>query len=121
MRNIFKGFKIVGVGVGLPKVNISNAELATTSPINVEWCENHLGIYSRGILQESESLSEYVYGSALGALKDSNFTPELIVVATGTPDFINPGMAMILHHNLKLSDNVMAFDLQAVCNGFFMV
>jgi pyruvate dehydrogenase E1 component alpha subunit len=41
-----------------------------------------------------------------------------LLVATSTPDYINPSMACILHERLELTDNCAAFDIQAVCNGF---
>ena len=120
MRSLVRGFKITGVGVGLPSNTKSNLDLKVNSPVNEIWTQEHLGIINRGVLLENETLSDLVFNATKSALKGSgnNTNPELIVVATGTPDYTNPSMAMILHQKLGLGDNVMAFDLQAVCNGF---
>ena len=43
---------------------------------------------------------------------------DAIIVATSTPDFINPSMASMLHGRLGAHINCASFDVQAVCAGF---
>lgn len=99
---------------------MSNVELSKVSPINPDWTEKVLGISSRFILNQDESLTQLVYEASEKAIISSKIEikPDVVIVATSTPDFINPSMACILHKQLGLSDNSPAFDIQAVCNGF---
>ena len=46
---------------------------------------------------------------------------DAIIVATSTPDYINPSMAAIVHGRLGATSNCASFDLQAVCAGFVYV
>ncbi len=115
-----KGFKIIGTGSAFPKLQVSNVELSNNSPVDPDWTEKVLGISSRFILSQEETLSQLVYEASEKAIISSNIKvkPNVVIVATSTPEFINPSMACILHEQLALSDNSPAFDLQAVCNGF---
>jgi 3-oxoacyl-[acyl-carrier-protein] synthase-3 len=65
-------------------------------------------------------LSQLVFEAANKAVHSSKIKikPDVVIVATSTPDYINPSMACILHEKLALPDSSPAFDIQAVCNGF---
>ena len=120
MRVDLKGFKIIGTGSSSPIQRITNEELALFSPISASWTSETLGISSRYFIKDGESLSDLVFSAVKMAIADAKLStqPDLLLVATSTPDYINPSMACILHERLNLSDNCPAFDIQAVCNGF---
>jgi 3-oxoacyl-[acyl-carrier-protein] synthase-3 len=120
MRIALSGYRITGTGSCFPQTVVSNVELAERGPINPEWTEEILGIHSRRVLKEDEKLSSLVLSAskrALESMQDKK-KPNLVIVATSTPDYFNPSMACILHNELNLDHAVPAFDIQAVCNGF---
>jgi 3-oxoacyl-[acyl-carrier-protein] synthase-3 len=120
MRIDLNGLKIIGTGSSNPSHKITNEELALFSPVDPSWTKNILGITSRYYLSKGENLSQLVLEATLMAVSDAQLQeqPNLLLVATSTPDYINPSMACILHERLELTDNCAAFDIQAVCNGF---
>jgi 3-oxoacyl-[acyl-carrier-protein] synthase-3 len=120
MRIDLTGFKIIGTGSSNPAHTVTNEELALISPIDAAWTSKTLGISSRYFIKDDESLSDLVFQAVKMAITDANLNekPDLLLVATSTPDYINPSMACILHERLKLGDNCPALDIQAVCNGF---
>jgi 3-oxoacyl-[acyl-carrier-protein] synthase-3 len=120
IRIELNGIKIIGTGSAFPKQLVTNLELKKHSPIDPVWAENVLGISSRYILSDQETLSQLVFEAGNKAILSSKISvkPDLVIVATSTPDYVNPSMACILHEKLSLPDNSPAFDIQAVCNGF---
>jgi 3-oxoacyl-[acyl-carrier-protein] synthase-3 len=113
-----KGLKIIGAGSSVSDHLISNLDLR---PDTAVWVKDRLGIIERRHLQSNESLITLVERAALQALEMSNLKVEeidCIIIATSTPDSINPSMAAILHGRLGASSNCASFDIQAVCAGF---
>jgi len=41
-----------------------------------------------------------------------------VIVATYAPEYLSPSVACLVHRELELSEDVMAFDLNAACTGF---
>jgi 3-oxoacyl-[acyl-carrier-protein] synthase III len=112
------GFKIISSGSAISDRPTSNVTLRAET---ADWVESRLGIHERHHLAESELLIDLVEKAALKTLKNGGIdASELtaIVIATSTPDFVNPSMAAILHGRLKASSDCASFDLQAVCAGF---
>jgi len=120
MRIALSGYRITGTGSSFPRTIVSNVEMAESGPVNPVWTEEVLGIRTRRIVKADEMLSELVLSAskkAISSMKASK-KPNLVIVATSTPDYFNPSMACILHDELDLGQDVPAFDIQAVCNGF---
>jgi 3-oxoacyl-[acyl-carrier-protein] synthase-3 len=120
LRIDLKDFRFLGSGTALPKTTVTNQLLSTYSPIDPEWTKKTLGVEERKFLGDDESLSELVLSASQKAISSTsqNITPDLVIVATSTPDFVNPSMACVLHGALGLPEETPAFDIQAVCNGF---
>jgi 3-oxoacyl-[acyl-carrier-protein] synthase III len=120
MRIALSGYRITGTGSSFPQTVVSNLELAESGPVNPDWTEEVLGIHTRRVLKGDEKLSELVLSASKRALESMQVSknPNLVIVATSTPDYFNPSMACILHDELDLDQDVPAFDIQAVCNGF---
>jgi 3-oxoacyl-[acyl-carrier-protein] synthase-3 len=118
MRFAAKGVRISGHGSAVSNFPITNENIR---PETAEWVEDRLGIKERRHLQSDESLISLIQTASLQALKMSNLNVEeldCIIIATSTPDFINPSMASILHGILGARESCASFDIQAVCAGF---
>lgn len=118
MRTQVSGIKLISSGSAISNNSVNNADLR---PETAEWVENRLGIIERHHLLETDLLIDLVEDASLKALKKAGVDASqlsAIVVATSTPDFINPSMAALLHGRLKASNDCASFDLQAVCAGF---
>lgn len=120
LRINLKGFRFLGSGSAFPVKTVTNQVLASYSPIDPDWTKRTLGVEERKYLGNNESLSQLVLSASRKAILSSGqlVVPDLVIVATSTPDYINPSMACILHGALDLPEEAPAFDIQAVCNGF---
>lgn len=121
VRILQNGAYISGTGSAVPSTIVTNEDLAKTSPTNAKWVSEVLGIKSRRHLKASETLLGLCFQSAQSSLVNSRKTIEdidVIIVATSTPDYLNPSMASQLHGALNASSSTAAFDIQAVCSGF---
>ena len=118
MRLRSTGIRIVGSGSAVSRSSVSNQELR---PETADWVKARLGIKERRHLQADETLMSLVESASKKALQVSGLKAQDldgIIIATSTPDFINPSMAAILHGRLGARPECASFDLQAVCAGF---
>ncbi len=118
MRLKCGGIRITGSGSSISQHTRSNADLR---PSTATWVEERLGIKERRHLKADESLIALIENASMQALKMSRLMAhdlDGIIVATSTPDFINPSMASVLHGRLGANANCASFDIQAVCAGF---
>lgn len=112
------GLSVVGSSLSVPSKSILNREIW---PSTAEWVEKILGIKSRMHISGEEKLIDLCIESANNALISANLKSQdidCIIVATSTPDFINPSMAAIVHGAIGANVECPAFDLQAVCAGY---
>lgn len=112
------GVRIVGSGSSISLNEVSNFQL---KPETSEWVSSRLGIKSRRHLTEKESVLDLIESAAKQALSQAKLSSgdiDCIIVATSTPELINPSMASILHGRLDAKPECASFDLQAVCAGF---
>lgn len=113
-----QGLRISGFGHSLPLNEISNDDL---SPQTSAWVSTRLGIHSRRYMTQDQTFVSLISEAAKRALSSANLQPEQInglIVATSSPDYLQPSTAAILHGELGLQSNCMAFDIQAMCAGF---
>lgn len=113
-----QGVRICGHGSAVSDNSVTNRVLR---PETSNWVEERLGIKQRSHLKLDESLITLVESASIQALEMSQLKAhelDAIIVATSTPDFINPSMASILHGRLGADINCASFDVQAVCAGF---
>ncbi|QEK39527.1 ketoacyl-ACP synthase III [Candidatus Sneabacter namystus] len=95
-----------------------NSELEEIVDTSHDWIVQRTGIHKRHIAEEQSAL-ELAMIASQGAIEKSKLIPELIIVATTTPDLTFPAMSVILQSKLGFSSaRVPAFDIQAVCSGF---
>lgn len=109
-----------GVGSALPRVCVSNDDLAKRVETSDEWIRERTGIRQRYFAGEGETTASLATGAARAALEDAGLAIgdiDLIVLATATPDQTFPATATKVQNNLG-GHGFPAFDVAAVCSGF---
>jgi 3-oxoacyl-[acyl-carrier-protein] synthase-3 len=113
--------RITGTGGYLPGSPVSNDELAARGiDTSDAWIVERTGIRFRHLAGEGETASRMAEIASRAALEMAGMTadePDLIIVATSTPDYIFPSTACMLQGALG-NKGATAFDVQAVCSGF---
>ncbi|MCF7838165.1 MAG: ketoacyl-ACP synthase III [Candidatus Marinimicrobia bacterium] len=112
--------QIIGVGHYLPNQVWTNHDLEKSINTTDEWIFTKTGIRQRHIADPSEATSDLALYASLNAIKDANIHAEdvdLIILATSSPDMIQPSTASILQGKLGAT-HAAAFDIGAVCAGF---
>jgi len=115
-----KPIGIVGTGSYVPEKVITNFDLEKILDTTDEWIYTKTGIKERRIAAENEATSDLGTKAALRALENAGIDPlevDLIILATSSPDMIQPPVACLIQNNIK-AYNSAAFDLGAVCSGF---
>lgn len=111
---------IVGTGSYVPERVMKNSDLEKIVDTSDEWISRKTGIRERRIAAPEEATSDLAVRAALTALTDANITSldlDLIILATSSPDMIQPPVACIVQGRIG-AYNAGAFDLGAVCSGF---
>jgi len=109
--------RISGVGMYLPEERITNAQLSEILDYDVENYLKDLQIGVRHRAAPDESTSDMATKAAQAALKNAGLKPEdvdLLIIATDTPDYINPPTCAIVCHKLG-AVNAGSFDINAAC------
>jgi 3-oxoacyl-[acyl-carrier-protein] synthase-3 len=113
---------IIGVGSYAPPQIVTNEDLAVRLDTSDEWIRSRTGIRERRVASPEAATSDLALAAAQNALADAGLSPrdlDLIIVATGTPDFPGsfPSTATVVQEALG-APQAAAFDLGAVCAGF---
>ncbi|MGF1344611.1 3-oxoacyl-ACP synthase III family protein [Streptomyces flavovirens] len=111
---------IVATGSYLPDHIVTNDDLARTVETSDAWVTSRTGIRRRRRAHAEQTTSDLGHRAALAALRDHDITAEqldALVVATSSPDQIQPSTACNLHARMGLTQ-IPAFDVGAVCSGF---
>lgn len=114
------GIGITSTGSHLPERVVTNAELAQQVDTSDAWIVERTGIRTRrraapGLA--SSDLGAAAARSALARAGLSSHQVDGVIVATSSPDWIQPATACAVHAKLGLSSGP-AFDVSAVCSGF---
>jgi 3-oxoacyl-[acyl-carrier-protein] synthase-3 len=111
---------ILSVAAELPGGRITNAELAEHFGVSEQWIMSRTGIRERCQAAPNERLSEYATRAAAKALERAGVEPgeiDLVLVATTTPDELQPNTAPQVAYALG-TPNAGAFDVGSGCTGF---
>ncbi|MCF6775091.1 ketoacyl-ACP synthase III [Thiotrichales bacterium 19X7-9] len=111
--------RILSTGSYLPPKVVTNDDLAQFIETSDEWIRQRVGIISRHVA-EKESTTDLAFHAAENALKKLAIDPKaigLIIVATGTADYLMPSTASLLQHRLG-TKSTPSFDISAACGGF---
>ncbi|CAA6655553.1 unnamed protein product [Spirodela intermedia] len=115
-RLVGMGSKLVGCGSALPKLQISNDDLAKIVETSDEWISVRTGIRNRRVLSD---IVELASDAAKGALSMAQVSPDdvdLILMCTSTPENLF-GDAARVQRELGCK-NALSFDITAACSGF---
>ncbi|BFV60454.1 beta-ketoacyl-ACP synthase III [Kitasatospora sp. CMC57] len=111
---------ITGIGAGLPEQVLDNAAVIEAGRLRTtdEWIRTRTGIAHRRRVAPGISTGDLAVAAGRGAISsDGGSAPDLLVLATSTPDQPCPATAPYVAHRLGLG-TVPAFDVGAVCSGF---
>ncbi len=114
------GAKILGFGGYQPERVLTNAELAKMVDTNDEWIRQRVGIESRRIAADDETVVDMAEAAGAKALAACGLEPseiDLVVVATCSPDTLLPTVAARVAYRLGIMAPG-AYDLNAACAGF---
>ena len=84
---------IIGTGFHVPCKELTNEQLEKTVDTSAEWIEKKVGVKARRIADPHEATSDLAIYASQNALKNARIHSEdidLIVLATFTPDMIQP-------------------------------
>ena len=120
MKQLIRNVKIIGTGSYVPETIYTNEYLETIVPTNSQWIYENVGIRERHIAAPNQATSDLATEAGRRAIEDAGLVPtdiDLIIVATATPDRKAPSTALVQHK----ATNAAAFDLAAVCSGFYLL
>jgi 3-oxoacyl-[acyl-carrier-protein] synthase-3 len=114
-----RGPGIAAVAAWLPERVVENEELAAPLGVDSEWISSRTGIHRRRRVG-AEGLVDLAAGAGAKALALAGVDPaelDLVLVATFTPDQLQPHAAPIVASRLGAS-SAGAIDIGAACTGF---
>jgi len=114
------GAKILGFGGYQPDKVVTNDDLAKIVETNDEWIRSRVGIQSRRIAGDDETVADMAEAAGAKALAASGLEPsevDLVIVATCSTEVPLPNAAATVAHRLGI-EAPGAFDLNAACAGF---
>jgi 3-oxoacyl-[acyl-carrier-protein] synthase-3 len=113
--------RITGVGGYLPEKIVTNHDLAAKIETSHDWIVQRTGIEQRHVAAEDQKTSDLAIEAAKKALKNAGIQADQldgVIVATTTPDYTFPAVAVTVQAKLGMKVGTVAFDVQAVCSGF---
>lgn len=88
---------------------------------DIERIEKLIGIEEVSVAEEGKTASDYCCEAARLLLENRGIKAseiEALIYVTETPDYIIPGTAPIVQHELGLRQNTINLDLRCSCSGF---
>ncbi len=114
------GAKISSLGVYVPPMLLTNADLEKMVATNDEWIVERTGIYQRHIVEPGVATSDLAAEAARCCLARRGIEAseiDAIIVATVTPDMLFPATACLVQEKIG-AQGAWGFDLSAACSGF---
>jgi 3-oxoacyl-[acyl-carrier-protein] synthase III len=114
------GVRVLAFGGYQPDKVVTNHDLAKLVDTNDEWIRSRVGIESRRIAADDETVTDMAEAAGAKALAASGLNAsdvDLVIVATCTPETPIPNVAASVAHRLGIAAPG-AFDLNAACAGF---
>lgn len=111
---------ILATGSYLPDHVVTNDDLARVVDTSDAWVTSRTGIRQRRRAHPRQTTSDLGHHAAVAALRNGGLAADqldALVVATSSPDQIQPSTACNIHAKLGLT-HIPAFDIGAVCSGF---
>lgn len=114
------GLKVLATGRYTPAKIMTNEDFVGVVETSDEWITARTGIKERRYC-EWETNTDLALAASRQAIERAGIDPAdigAVIVATFTPDHGCPVTACLLQRGLRLSTNVIAFDMNAGCTGF---
>jgi 3-oxoacyl-[acyl-carrier-protein] synthase III len=114
------GAKILAFGGYQPDKVVTNDDLAKLVDTNDEWIRARVGIQSRRVARDDETVADMAEAAGAKALAASGLEPadvDLVIVATCSAEVPLPNVAATVAHRLGIPAPG-AYDLNAACAGF---
>ena len=111
---------ISGIGYYVPEKIIPNQWFEDKIDTTDAWIFEKVGIKERRMAASNQTTSDLAVEASIKAIKDADLTIkdiDLIVLATSSPDMIQPPTASIVQGKLG-ANHAAAYDVGAVCAGF---
>ncbi|NEC87832.1 beta-ketoacyl-ACP synthase III [Streptomyces sp. SID12501] len=111
---------ITGIGACLPPHVVDNDTVVARGDLRTDdaWIRDRTGIARRRHAGPGTSTGDLAVGAGRAALASAgDHHPEMLLLATSTPDHPCPATAPAVAHRLGLG-TIPAFDIAAVCSGF---
>lgn len=118
----FNNIGITAMAGAVPRTIINNYEYTTYFPKeDVKEIVDKVGIYERRFADSNTCSSDLCYAAAEKLFEDNSIDRseiDLLVFISQTPDYRMPATSLLLQERLKLSNNVIAFDINLGCSAF---
>jgi 3-oxoacyl-[acyl-carrier-protein] synthase III len=114
------GTKILGFGGYQPDKVVTNDDLAKIVDTSDEWIRSRVGVQSRRVARDDETVEDMAEAAGAKALAASGLEPaevDLVIVATCSPVVPLPNVAATVAYRLGIPAPG-AYDLNAACAGF---
>lgn len=111
--------KLVATGSYLPEKRVGNNELTQFPREAIPLISEKTGVYFRRVAADDECTSDLAVRAAEQCLKKAGIDPEQvegIILATSSPDRIQPATATRVQHLLG-AKRAFALDINSVCSG----
>src|SRR5512139_4330248 len=105
---------IVGSGIEIPPLKVTNSMLARIMDTSDEWIRERSGVETRHYVEDGTATSDLGMAAAERALQAAGVSREevdLVVFATMTPDHYFPGSGALLQAKMRLG-HVPCFDIR---------
>ena len=115
-----QGISIVGTGSYIPENIVTNEDISKKVDTSDEWIQSRTGIEMRHFCTD-EGCTDLAVNAAKRAIENAKIEKEdigIVIVATSTSDYVFPACACLVQKELELTEEVIAFDIQAACTGF---
>jgi 3-oxoacyl-[acyl-carrier-protein] synthase III len=116
------GIIISGIGAFVPENRVTNHQIAEIVNTTHQWIAEKTGILERRICTEETATSDLAFEAAVRCLENAGRDKsevDLIIVATSSPDQIQPAVACLVQDKLGIAGtHCPAFDVNSVCAGF---
>ena len=114
------GARILAFGGYQPDRVVTNDDLAKIVDTSDEWIRSRVGIESRRVAADDETVADMAEAACAKALAASGLAPaaiDLVIVATCSPQVPLPNVAAVVAYRLGIAAPA-ADDLNAACAGF---
>jgi 3-oxoacyl-[acyl-carrier-protein] synthase-3 len=114
--------QIVDIEYYLPEQVIPNEDLKLLHPDwHVDRVEKRTGVYKRHVARVGETAYDLSLNATKKLIRKYPLLQEkldAVIVCTQSADYIMPSNAFLLHRDLGLAHNVIAFDYNLACSGY---